>query len=260
MTCPICQCRPVTKHFNSKYCLPCRELRRKRPAGNITPDQEALLLKLRGTMTREKLVTVAGVSRATIYRFGRDRGISFAREVYSDELKAEVVSYYEKHGGPATAKAFPGVRVRSIYERHEYEPRQTRWTDQEIIRAARMAGLVSMQEQAKIFARPNAYAGSIHALWNKRFRMGGSLIHGLAPYLADEILTPGYPLIRTQYWNTRRKNTSSSRRVALWCTMGPYLRPDLPRFMCDAIDTMADFQRWLFQSKRPERVIAKMLS
>lgn len=260
-TCPVCRRRPVTAHRNSKYCAQCRAVRRKRPVGNVASWQARLLLRLRGTMTRDELADVVGLSRATVFRFGRDLGLSFRREMYTPELRAEVIAHYEQHGGPATEEAFPNVRVRSIVERNAYEPRQIRWTDAQIVEAARMAGLVSMKRQAKLFNRPNADVGSIKSLWMKRFGMSGGQLHGLSNWMAKEILEPGYPVLQTEFWQTRVPGRRTGKRgLVLWCTMGPYLSPGLPKFMYDAVETMARFQRWLFWSQQPEKVIAKMLA
>jgi AcrR family transcriptional regulator len=261
--CPDCKVRLVKDHWNAKRCTVCAEVRATWPTGKLTSAQARQAMALRGKMKRADIAKRLGVSVPSLYRFGRDEGISFAlvRSPEYVRLVERVSRYYERHGRKATEKRFPDVRVRSIIERYPHAPRQIRWTGEQIIQAAKMAGLVSMERQAKIFNRPGTNQGAIRSLWTKRFRLAGGNIHGVSNHTARALLRPGYPAIRTQFWITRnqRCDRAFARRIVLWCDMEPWLLPGTPLFLRDAVRAMAEFQRWLFKTQEPRRAILALL-
>lgn len=265
-TCPLCHKRPKKVHANAKWCGVCARKLVKKPRSNMTPAQVSRALRLRGKLKREEVARRVGVSAATIGRLGRELGLSFASVAHTYRaapgLIEAVTAYYSKHGKVKTQKKFPNVKIRSIVERYPCEPRQIRWTDDQIVDAARMAGLIPMARQAKIFNRPNARVGSIRSLWVKRMKMGGGSLHGLRPWQAQAILRPGYPVIRMGYWN-RRCNTNPGppkvRALALWCDIEPWILEGTPAFIREGIRAMAQFQRWLYRTQNPRRAILALL-
>jgi hypothetical protein len=221
--CPDCKVRLVQDHGNAKRCERCAEARRQQPHHAMTPQQVRHALALRGKMSRAAIAQRVGVSLPSIFRLGRELGISFALVRSPDyaRLIERVNAYYVKHGRAATQKRFPDVRVRSIVERYPHAPRQVRWTGKQIVQAARMAGLVSMERQARIFNRPNAHAGAIQSLWMKRFRHGGANIHGVSKHAARALLRPGYPTVDTVTWSRGccpARQTSFATRYGPWQT------------------------------------------
>lgn len=266
-SCPSCKTRPIQKHFNSKWCLSCALDRRKRPKSTLTAEQKAFVREMRGKMSGREMAKELGVSWSNVMRFARDRRMSLAtltgarKYRINPALVRQVTKYYEKHGRTATEKAFPTVKIRSIVERYKnFSPRQTRWTNEQIILAAKMAGLVDGKRQARIFNRPGANEGSIKSLWMKRFGQGGGNIHGMSEWMARELLKPGYPVLKTRMWSPRKGVESNFERgIVLWVDMERRVRPDIPKFIHDAITTLADFQRWLFKSKNPKPVILRMI-
>jgi hypothetical protein len=261
--CPDCKVRLVKDHWNAKRCGPCAKMRVSRPHHAMTPAQVRQALALRGKCTRKEVARRVGVTDVAINRLGRELGVSFSAKPYSTNpgLVARVAAYYARHGRQATQKRFPDVCVRSIVERYPHRPRQARWTDEQIVQAARMAGLVSAKRQAEMFNRPNAREGSIKSLWAKRFGRGGAHIHGLSKHAARALLRPGFPTVATQFWAMRHwaNDLPFSREIVLWCDVEKWLLPGTPDFLRDAVRTMADFQRWLFKTETPRRAILALL-
>lgn len=261
--CPSCKQELVQQHHNAKWCAVCAAERRKKPPSSLTPAQVRKALKLRGTMLKDDVAKAVGVSRAAITRLGRERGVSFSAMPYATnpKLVARVIAHYDKHGRIATQKRFPDVSVRAIVEHYGRgrQPRQVRWTDEQIVAAARMAGIVSMERQAEIFGRPGAHKGSIRSLWIKRLKVAGGGIHGMSAHTARHLLRPGFPVVTTQFWNTRRGSSEFSRQIVLWCDMGPWLRRGTPPFVREGIKAMTNFQRWLFKTDNPRKAILAML-
>lgn len=261
--CPDCQVRLVRDHWNAKRCGPCAKARVKRPHHAMTPAQVRHALALRGQCPRKEVARRVGVTDVAINRLGRELDLSFSAKPYSTNplLVAQVTAHYARHGRPATEKRFPNINVRSIVERYPHRPRQTRWTDDQIVQAARMAGLVSAKRQAELFNRPNAHEGSIKALWMKRFGAGGAHIHGFSKHAARALLRPGFPTVKTQFWAMRHwaNACAFTRELVLWCDMEEWLLPGTPDFLRDAVRTMADFQRWLFKTESPRRAILALL-
>lgn len=270
--CQSCKKTRVRGHFNRKWCRPCALDRRVRPKSTLTAEQRAFVLEHRGEISGREMAKELGTSWSNVMRFARDRGLSLATLSGSRKWKMQpkvvrkVLDYYFKHGKPATEKAFPGLSVKSIVDRPEYygvkrKYRQTRWTDAEIVLAAKMAGLVDGKRQARIFKRPNANEGSIKSLWMKRFGHGGGNIHGMSEWMARELLTPGYPLLKTSCWAPRKgsKKKHFQRGIVLWVDMEKRLLSDVPDFIREGVSTLAEFQRWLFKTNDPRPEIRRMV-
>lgn len=212
-----------------------------------------------------EMAKLLGTSVANIKRGLRGTSIWFHNGKYKNrpELVAQVLRYYAEHGKIATVERFPDVNVKCIVDRPEYyglekPKRQVRWTDREIHEAAKMAGLISPQGQAKYFNRPNAFNGSIKSLWVKKFKLAGGSINGMPYWTAQHLVDSS-----TQYLKAKgcgRKGESVNFRwLALWIDMENSLRPEVPPFIREAIHTMANFQRWLWKSKNPKPLILKMI-
>jgi hypothetical protein len=215
---------------------------------------------LAGTLMQRELAERIGSSRSALIRWASQNGVSLDAHAYKPELRRRVLAYYELHGKTKTQKAFPDVSVRSIVERSygKFKPRQIRWTDEQLIEAARMAGLVSPAAQAKYFNRPNANAGAIKSLWMKRFGFGQGSVNGMVHDTAKHLVT-----VRARYikplGESRDGKAAEFRRLILWVDMEKCLKPDVPPFIADAIRTLANFQRWLWRDENPKPRILRMI-
>lgn len=268
--CRECLKRPMKKHFNAKYCAECASNLRRKPKSTLTEEQKEWVKVRIGKMPVSKMACELQTSVSNIKRAFRGTSLWFKNGKLKNnpELVREVLEYYSEHGKVETQKMFPHVRIKSILHREKYygvemKPRQTRWTEEQIVLAAKLAGLVDGKRQARIFNRPNANEGSIRSLWMKRFGYGGGNVHGLSEWMAREILEPGYPVVKTRVWSPRKGAKSKRgpvRGLVLWCDMKNYLRPGLPRFVEEAIFTLSDFQCWLFQTRDPKSEIIKLVS
>ena len=241
-------------HPNSKYCVTCRAQRRRRPLSRIAPAQAARLRPLLGTMTRAALARYAGISNACLTRWLGEEGLSSNARGYPQAVCDAVTAYFANHGRVATQAAFPEVVVRCIVERRTsrgipYPPRQVRWTDAQLLEAACMGGLVSHTAQAHFFGRPNAFGGSISALWAKRFRRAPRDLHGLGTVLACQIARAG-----VQATCLRHQEAPGSRCVILWLDLARHLRPDVPPMVRETVATLAAFQAWLYGSDDPATI------
>lgn len=260
--CAECWATVKAKHFNTKYCRPCREKLLKRPAHSMTEAQINQARALIGKMSREEIASAVGTSVSSLKRAFRGTRLAFYNYcVVNPGLVRQVNSYYEKHGKNKTAEAF-GLKPKQVehivYRYKLAKPRQIRWTDKQITEAARMAGLISLKAQAKYFNRPNANAGSIKSLWNKRFQTAGGCINGMTRWTAKELVTSKAKYLKP-IGNTRKGEPVEFRNLILWVDMEKCLKPGLPKFLQDAIYTMADFQRWLWRSDNPKPLIMKMI-
>lgn len=227
----------------------------------MTPEQKREAASLIGKMPREEIAKEIGASISDLKRAFRGRRLAFHNKyIRNPALVKQVCAFYEAHGRQATEKAFPGVKVRSIVERYKYfGPRTVRWTDEQIIEASKMAGLISFKAQAQYFKRPNAFEGSIKSLWHKRFKFGMQTVHGMSHYIGRELVTKECPYVVSKFWGTKRKGKHFGRKLFLWTDMEKHLKPEVPTFIKDAIVTLADFQRWLYQTKNPKRQIMHII-
>lgn len=266
--CPGCKARPKQKHHNSKWCLPCAKERRKRPRSTLSAAQKRWVKERIGKMPVTEMAERLGTSVSNVKRAFRGKSLWFhnGKLKNNPKLVKQVLDYYSAHGWHATEKAFPNLRIKSIIHRADYfgfklKPRQARWKEHEIILAARMAGLVDGKRQARIFNRPGANEGSIKSLWMKRFGHGGGNIHGMSEWMAKHLLKPGYPVLKTRVWSKRKGQPDRGpvRGLVLWCDMDGYLKPDVPAFVRDGVQAMAEFQCWLFETRKPKRAILEIL-
>lgn len=202
-----------------------------------------------------------GSSRTALIRWATEAGVSLDAHSYKPEVVRRVCAYYERHGKPKTQERFPEVNVRSIIERNYglFKPRQVRWTNEQIIEAAKMAGLVSYRAQAKYFNRPRAFEGSVKSLWVKRFGMGEASVNGLVKSYAKTLIRGGHSKYIRPIGNSRFGEPTEFRSIILWVDLEKILKAEVPEFIVSAIHTMANFQRWLWRSKNPKPLILKMI-
>ena len=257
LNCLDCEASLQGRHPNARYCRACAEDRKRQPPSNLTAAQGEQLPLWRKRLTRSAMAERLGVSRATVNRYFREQGIGSNALRYPREVVETVLAVYVQHGRIRTQELFPEVQVRSIVER--YNPpnnvlRQVPWKEHEIIEAARMAGLVSANAQARYFNRPNAFDGSILALWNKVFQCAPSHVNGLGVHLAFRLVRPGSPCLMVE-----QKQSGGVALKVLWLQMVGQLRPDCPDWIKQAIQTLAHFQAWLHNTSDPT-VIAAMIA
>lgn len=243
--CQACQQTPRQAHKNSRYCLPCAQGRRRAPCHTLTPAQGAEVERLAGTITRGAIAQQVGVPLSQVSRYLREAGLrSNARDYPPDVVQAVCVAY-EVLGRVKTQELFPTVRVRSIIERYkQYAPRQRRWTPEELLEAAQMAGIVSHTAQARYFGRPNASTGSIASVWSKHFRCAPRDVHGLGAHLVWQLCTPGVTATLVA-----QQTMPGPRTVVLWLDLATHLRADVEPEICEAIAALADFQGWLYGTR-----------
>ncbi|MGI9296558.1 MAG: hypothetical protein ACR2QC_01505 [Gammaproteobacteria bacterium] len=231
----------ANSHPNAKYCELCSKERRKRPRSTLTPKQQREAISLCGILSRTEIGKRLNVSRGNVNRCFRAHGVYGRSDQYKRDIVDAVLSTYEKLGKIRTQELFPNVKIRSIVERYkDYSPRQIRWTDNQIIEAARMAGLVRHAAQAKFFNRPNAYEGSIKSFWVKRMNCSPIYINGMSSTLILQIAKPGVPAIIINHMNA-----GCPHPKVLWLDLIYWLRDDIDPVVRHSIETLAQFQAWL---------------
>jgi AraC-like DNA-binding protein len=260
--CPGCRIRLKQKHFNSKWCLPCALEFRKRPKSSMTREQIVKAKKMIGKMDRRDIAEKIGISLTSLKRAFRNTSFSFHNYCQvNPQLVKKVNKYYETHTQEQTAKQFNISRKQVDYICYRYnthKPKQIKWTNEQIKEAAKMAGLVSFKSQAKYFNRPNANEGSLKSLWVKKFKIGGQTIHGMPHWTAKYLVTQKAKYIRP-FGNDRDNNPVKFRRILLWVDMEKCLKKGVPPFLREGIQTMAEFQRWIFNSQDPKKEILKII-
>lgn len=254
MKCPRCKVRAKQKHHNSKWCLKCALDLRKRPVGKLTPAQERQVKRLAGTMPIKALAKRIQTSDSNLDRWAKQNGVNINSLRYRAEVVQEVCEFYAKHGKVKTQKRFPKVKVRSIVERYlkglGHEPRQVRWTAEQLREVAQMGGLVSLERQAAYFARPGAHKGAMRSVWSKKFGHGATNINGLSQHLARRVVTNACPYYITTFWD----HSNGPRRVALWVDVEKHINPTVPLHLVAAIKALAKFQRWLHGKNAKESI------
>lgn len=259
--CPICSCRRIKEHLNSKYCKSCADQKRKSPASNLTKNQARSVKALVGKISQKEIMERLKISKCSLQRFAKEQGFTYRIPRYSKDTIEKVVSYYVQHGKIKTEKKFPNVRIRSIVERYIHEPRQAPWKTSELIDLVKMGGIVSMSSQAQYFNRPNAFRGSIQAAWSKKFKCSGGHINGLSFSVGKHFVRPICPVVQTEFWrqnSDRKKGGSWSRTLILWVDMERHLKDDVPEHIKDGIKALARFQRWL-HGKNVHKKVEEML-
>lgn len=256
--------KPIRGHWNRLRCEPCARYLRQRPAGTMTKQQIRQAKAMAGKVRREEIANRLGVSVANLKRSLPDTSFAVTW-IYKKNptLVRKVCEYYFKHGMPKTIEHFPGVKVKCIVDRPEYYgikriSRQQRWTEEQKIELAKMAGLISAGAQAKYFNRPRAAGGSIKAAWVKVFGMAPTRLNGMVHDLAQHVATKDTPYLHAM-GSSRRGEGLAFRWVVLWVDLERHLRPDVPEYQRQAVKAMADFQRWLWNDKNPKPKILKMI-
>jgi hypothetical protein len=257
--CVVCETRPRRNaHANTKYCTACQQALLHQPPSRVTPAQAAAIQRLCGTMTRTAIAQQLGLSHAKVQRFLREQGLRSNARDYPPEVVEAVAQVYESappgQGKRTIEQLFPAVVVRSIVERRQhhrpvYQPRQVRWQGEQLLDAVRMAGLVSHHAQARYFGRPNAYAGSITSLWQKHFRCPPRDVHGLPLHLSWLVATPGVPAVLVKH-----QQVAGPAAKVLWLDLVGWLREDLDPTIRDAVEVLAQFQRWLFHTSSSDDI------
>lgn len=233
-------------HFNQKYCKDCKE--KSRLGGFLTMEQEEIAKKYATKIPIGDLAIKVGVSNSTIDRWSRRTGISINWLSYDKDTIKKVCDFYSKNGKIKTQKKFPDVRMRSIVERYYsrlgYEPRTSKWTDEQIIEAAKMAGIISFYNQKRFFNRPNANEGSIKSLWIKKMNQKCTNINGLPLSKAKHFVKKNCPALKTDFWTEKRKD-KMERSIVLWVDFDKFIKKDVPNHYKKTIHVLANFQRWL---------------
>lgn len=260
----------IKGHLNKKRCKKCASIRLSKPLGTMTAPQKLKAISMIGkypiTEIAKKLkVTVSNIRRS-------NPGVSFCfhngKHINNPERTKEVIKYYFKHGKNETIKKFPKINVKSIVDRPEYygikrKYRQLRWTENQKIELVKMAGLISFENQAKYFKRPMANAGSIRAVFSKKvIAVSSGQINGMINHHAKHLVNESCPRVKRVL--LRRTNTKkiTHQYVCLWVDMEKHLKSDCPLFAKEAISTLAEFQRKLFEAKDNrdcKRKIIKMI-
>jgi len=202
-----------------------------------------------GTVTRHEIARRVGVSKAAVNRYLREVGLRKRSDQYAPEVVAAVTSAYEAGGKAQVHELFPHASVRSIVERYPHAPRQIRWTAEQLIEAAKMAGLVSHTGQARYFGRPNAYAGSIASVWAKTFQCAEGDINGLGVHLTWRLVRPGTPAVLVH-----QRTLPGPRTLVLWLDLTAHLRAEVAPAIRQAIVALARFQAWLHGTDDPAAI------
>lgn len=234
-----------------------REIKSRRNAfESISASDYEFILANKDKMYRAEIAKCLGISLMKLKRIASYKGITFGfykkNDIYSEDIKRKVLSYYEKFGKSKTAEKYPKVCVRSIVERNNHKPRQIRWKHFQVIEALKMASFVSFKDQARYFNRPRAFKGSITSLWQKKLNMKARNIHGWPTYIAEIFIdTSQCPSVQGSWMN--------GYRIYLWSQMENFILDDTPVLIKEAIYSMAEFQRWLFESVEPSLEIEKLI-
>lgn len=263
--CGRCKSAPTKKHFNSKWCHDCAEALKTHPKTTMTRAQVAQARKLIGTMPREEIAARVGVSLSALKRGFRGVRLAYHNKyVVNPKLVRDVCAYYATHSKAETQKRFPGVKVRSIVERYKnFSPKCIKWTDDQLIELAQMAGVISLKAQAKYFDRPRANEGAIKSAWMKRFGSSGGSVNGLSWYMARHFVMADCPRFQTAFWMTATKRKGGtnhhSRWLVTWVDFERHLNPGSPKWLRDCARSMANFQVWLHGTKRPRKKLIEMM-
>jgi len=256
--------KPISGHPNRKRCEPCARILRRSPRGTMTEAQKARAIRMIGKISREEIAQKLGVSTSNLKRSMPGQSFWFHNGKWKNrpDIVEKVLRYYWLHGMPKTVKKFKGISVKSIVDRPEYYGhkrvyRQLRWTDAQKVELVRMSGLVSHGSQAAHFKRPKAAGGSIKSAWVKVFGRAPGQINGMSYDNAKHISKPGTPYLRPQGWIRGRE---SKCWLVLWIDLEKNLKDGVPEYIREAVQAMADFQRWIWGVKNPRSKIIKMMN
>lgn len=246
-------------HGNTKYCEPCRQALLRAPPSRITAAQGALIAALRGTLTRWQIAERVGISHARVNRYLAEQHLTSNARDYPPEVVEAVSATYGGLGKRQTQALFPDVVVRSIVERRQhhrvvYQPRQVRWTGEQIVEAIRMAGLVSHHTQVRYFGRPNAFDDSIKKLWERVIGVAPRDVHGFGLHQVWRLARPGTPAVLVT-----QATQPGPRAVILWLDLAQHLRLTVAPEVRQMVEALARFQAWLFGST-DTAVIRRMIT
>ena len=254
--CVACQVRPRRNaHGHTKYCTPCQQQRLRAPRSHVTAAQGMQIMALRNTMPRWQIAQRVGISHGRLNRYLAEQGLTSNARGYPTEVVATVCATYAALGMRRTQDLFPDVVVRYIVERHkDYAPRQVRWSGEQQIEAVRMAGLVSATAQARYFARPNAFEGSIKKFWHRVLRCAPRDVHGYGYHAVWPIARAGVPAVLVH-----QATQPGPRAVVLWLDLAQHLRPGVAPEVRQMVEVLARFQAWIFGS-HDSAVIRRMVT
>jgi hypothetical protein len=245
MICNFCKKnKKSTLHPNCKYCNKCKLFLRKKPRHNLSNNQQKIVDKYAGKITRKQICAKARCSETSLKRYADEKGYdlkSFAIHKRNHETVKKVLDFYKTHTLPETQKKFKNIRVRSITEHYGDNVKQTKWVDAEIIKVVKMAGLLSLEKQAFLLKRLNSNAGGIRSFWSKKQNAKAKNINGLPKGIAYDLVKKDIPFITTDFGS----GTRNTRRLCLWVDIANNLREDLDDHIKQAIFAMAKFQKWL---------------
>lgn len=254
--------KSIKGHFNRKRCRSCAKELRSRPSSSLTPAEIRKASRLIGKMSGEDIANELGTSLPNLKRAFRGRRLAYYNYCQANPMLVKNVNkYFETHTQNETAKHFGISRKQVdhiIYRYRSAKPKQVRWTDTQLVEAAKMAGLVSYTAQAKYFNRPGANEGAIKSLWVKRLNGLSATLHGMPHWTAKNIVNQNARYLKP-LGMSRDNRLIKFRRIILWIDMEKNLKKNVPPFIREAVETMADFQRWLFKSKNPKKQILKLI-
>lgn len=253
----------------------CAVITEKNPPHNLMPHQVTQVVQgfHRGLKCRE-IASEVGVPNFQVLRCTHAEGLSFygQSKIYYknrvDEVR-EVLEYYRTHTRKETEEFFKDkkIKLRSITKKQNnldivYEPKMRPITGRELILLLRMGGLLSFARQAEILKRPTAHAGSIAILQKRHFNFPIRKLHGLL--FSDAKIICVHADVRKRmtrrpiFHRARISNGNQTKQdspVILWQDVCDTLRPWVPEATRTGIDAMIDFQKWLYQTDDPRKVI-----
>lgn len=274
----ICQeCHKNKKsslHANAKYCLPCKNKLLSKPKGTLTLKQIQYAKRYAGKKNITDIAKELGVSKSNIKR--SIPGVSFCflyKYKKNPALVLAVSNYYSKHGRRKTEQKFgKEVNVRSIVEHYKmHSSRQVRFTNDNYKELLRMAGLISMEAQARFLNRPGAFRGSITSFWQKcilsKNSNGQTDVNGLRYHKVKHLVN--------KTWNPKERNyilhcpfaeikffaqdKTLNNKIYLWVDLEKNLKETIPSFIKEAVRAQAMFQKWIWQDSNPREKILDMI-
>jgi hypothetical protein len=260
--CSSCQTNPIKGHKNAKWCEPCSIERRKYPVSTMSKTQIAEAEKLIGSMPREMIAAALDVSLSNLKRAFSGRRLGYYNYcVANPKFVKEVNTYFESHTQEETANHFNLSKKQVdhiIYRYRSAEWKQIPWKDWQLIELVKMAGLISPTAQANFFNRPGAHEGSIKSAWSKKFNLAGGCINGLPQFRAKHFVNCKARYIRPLGMDRSGKKCEF-RKLILWVDLENTLKKSCPSFIIEAVNAMASFQRWIWESNDPKPLILKMI-
>jgi DNA-binding MarR family transcriptional regulator len=263
-----------SNHANARYCLDCKNKFLSKPKGTLTQKQIQYAKRYAGKKNIVDIAKDLGVSKSNIKR--SIPGLSFCylyKYKKNPALVLAVSNYYSKHGRRKTEKKFgKEINVRSIVEHYQmHSARQVRLTNDNYKELLRMAGLITMEAQARFLNRPGAHRGSIRSFWQKcilsKNSNGQTDVNGLRYHKVKHLVN--------KTWNPKEKNyilhcpfvdilffkqeRNHNNKIYLWIDLEKNLKDTIPSFVKEAVRTQAIFQKWIWQDNNPREKILDMI-